>query len=339
MREVGKRGGGGITIRDVAGKAGVSVASVSRAFNSLDNVREETKARIMAAASELGYVPHAGARSLSIARTQAIGVVLPDLHGEFFSECVRGMDRAANRRGYLVLLSNMHDGRAQLDGVLRALRGRVDGMLIMAPHVPVDVLDQALSRGVPVVLINSGAIDGRLPSIEVESAAAIDGLVRHFAENGRQAVVHIAGPRDNREALDREENYIRSLRRYLPEARLRVYPGDFTEAGGEAAAMQILASTEACDAIFAANDSMAIGCLTALRRAGHSVPDEIAVAGYDNIPLARHLGLTTVHVPIADIGGRAMNRLIDALEGEPQTLKPDHVQAELVIRATTGGAG
>jgi LacI family transcriptional regulator len=339
MRELGKRGGGSVTIRDVASKAGVSVASVSRAYNSLDNVREETKARIMAAAAELGYVPHAGARSLSIARTQAIGVILPDLHGEFFSECVRGMDREANRRGYLVLLSNMHDGRSRLDEVLRTMRGRVDGLLIMAPHVQIDALDQALTHGPPVVLINSGAVEGRLPSIEVDSAAAIDALIRHLAENGRRAVVHIAGPRDNREALEREENYIRSLRRHLPEARLRVYPGDFTEAGGEAAAREILASAEPCDAIFAANDSMAIGCLTALRQAGRAVPGDIAVAGFDNIPLARHLGLTTIHVPIAEIGGRAMNRLIDILDGEAQTAETGPVEVELVIRASTGAPG
>ena len=101
------------TIRDVARRASVSVASVSRALNGVDNVRSETRERILAAVNELGYVPNAAARSLSLARAHAIGVVLPDLHGEFFSECVRGMDREASRRGYLLLLSNMHDDSEQ----------------------------------------------------------------------------------------------------------------------------------------------------------------------------------------------------------------------------------
>ena len=338
MREVGKRGGTGeITIRDVAYKADVSVASVSRAFNGLSNVRDETKARIMAAAAELGYVPHAGARSLSMARTQGIGVVLPDLHGEFFSECVRGMDREAHRRGYLMLLSNMHDGRGQLGEVLRAMRGRIDGLLLMAPHIPEDALAEALPHGLPVVLINSGDVGNDLASIQVDAAAGVEAMIRHLVETGRRTIVHIAGPRDNREALEREDSFARSLRGYLPQARLRVYPGDFSEASGEAAAREILASSEPCDAIFAANDSMAIGCLTVLRQAGRKVPEEIAVAGFDNIPLARHLGLTTVHVPIADIGGRAVNRLIDALEGKAETGGKDHLASELVIRATTGG--
>jgi LacI family transcriptional regulator len=188
-----------------------------------------------------------------------------------------------------------------------------------------------------VVLINSGDLGDDLPSIQVDAAAGVEAAVRHLVETGRRAIVHVAGPRDNREALEREDAFARSLRRHLPQARLRIYPGDFSEASGEEAAREILASSEPCDAIFAANDSMAIGCLTVLRQAGRKVPEEIAVAGFDNIPLARHLGLTTVHVPIADIGGRAVNRLIDALEGEAEMGGKDHLASELVIRATTGG--
>src|SRR4051795_4486149 len=123
------------TIRDVARRAQVSVASVSRALNGLENVSDQTRARVADAVRELGYVPHAGARSLSLARSNAIGVVLPDLHGEFFSEIVRGMDREASRRGYLLLLSNLHAGGEQARSALRAMRGRVDGLVVMAPHL------------------------------------------------------------------------------------------------------------------------------------------------------------------------------------------------------------
>ena len=108
------------TIRDVARRAQLSVATVSRALNGFENVSEQARERIAAAVEELGYVPHAGARSLSLARNNAIGVVLPDLHGEFFSEIVRGMDREASRRGYLLLLSNLHAGGAQAAQALRA---------------------------------------------------------------------------------------------------------------------------------------------------------------------------------------------------------------------------
>src|SRR4051812_9828158 len=145
------------TMRDVAKRAQVSVASVSRALNGTENVSEATKARIADAVRELDYVPHAGARSLSLARTNAIGVVLPDLHGEFFSEIVRGMDREASRRGYLLLLSNLHSGGAQATNALGAMRGRVDGLIVMAPHLKPDELSLALPAGLPSMLINSSS--------------------------------------------------------------------------------------------------------------------------------------------------------------------------------------
>ena len=133
------------TIRDVAKRAQLSVATVSRVLNGFENVSEDARERIKAAVKDLGYVPHAGARSLSLARTNAIGVVLPALHGEFFSEIVRGMDREASRRGYLLLLSNMHGRKEQAVTALHAMRGRVDGMIVMAPH-----LSEA-ARGTPSI--------------------------------------------------------------------------------------------------------------------------------------------------------------------------------------------
>src|SRR5690348_4226699 len=143
------------TIRDVARRAQVSVASVSRALNNLANVSEHTRTRVADAVRDLGYVPHAGARSLSLARTNAIGVVLPDLHGEFFSEIVRGMDKEANSRGYLLLLSNLHARAEQASLALRAMNGRVDGLIVMAPQLTAEELATALPSGVPSILVNT----------------------------------------------------------------------------------------------------------------------------------------------------------------------------------------
>src|SRR3954453_8308991 len=143
------------TIRDVARRAHLSVATVSRALNGFDNVSEAAKERVAEAVRVPGFVPHAGARILSLAPTNAIGVVLPDLHGEFFSEIVRGMDREASRRGYLLLLSNLHAGSAQAAQALRAMRGRVDGLIVMAPHLREADLSEALPPGLPSVLVNT----------------------------------------------------------------------------------------------------------------------------------------------------------------------------------------
>src|SRR3954449_9281902 len=142
------------TIRDVAKRAQLSVATVSRALNGFENVSEQARGRITAAVTELGYVPHAGARSLSLSRNNAIGVVLPDLHGEFFSEIVRGMDREASRRGYLLLLSHLHGRKQQAANALLAMRGRVDGMLVMAPQLSEAELSEALPARLPTLLIN-----------------------------------------------------------------------------------------------------------------------------------------------------------------------------------------
>jgi LacI family transcriptional regulator len=324
------------TIRDVARRAEVSVASVSRALNGLNNVRAETRERVIAAAAELGYVPHAGARSLSLARAHAIGVVLPDLHGEFFSECVRGMDREASRRGYLLLLSNMHDDSDQAAVALRTMRGRVDGLLVMAPHIAADALARSLPAALPAVLINcAGDVENR-PGIRFDNKAGADLMVDHLVENGFRHIVHVAGPEGNIDAVERAQGYRAAMLRHGLTAR--VIAGDFTEEAGEAAAREILAGGEPCDAVFAANDMMAIGLLHALRGAGKDVPGEIAVAGFDDVPLARYLALTTVRVRIAEIGARAVAKLIDMLDSRDADRSNELTTPELVARATTASA-
>lgn len=323
------------TIRDVARRAQVSIASVSRALNGLGNVRQETRERVIAAAAELGYVPHAGARSLSLARAHAVGVVLPDLHGEFFSEFVRGMDREASRRGYVLLLSNIHDESEQAANALRAMRGRVDGLIVMAPHLSARMLQAALPPALPSLFINGPEeIDDR-PTLRLDNVGAMDVMVAHLVAGGRRRIVHIAGPEGNVDARERVEGFRAAMARHAPEIEPVVLAGDFAEEGGEAAARTILENAIACDAVFAANDMMAIGCLQTLRGAGVDVPGEIAVAGFDDVPLARYLGITTVRVRIAEMGARAIERLIDVLEGGPADQGAERHSAELVVRGTT----
>jgi LacI family transcriptional regulator len=326
---------GEATIRDVARRAEVSVASVSRALNGLNNVRGETRERIMAAAKELGYVPHAGARSLSLARAHAIGVVLPDLHGEFFSECVRGMDREASRRGYLLLLSNMHDDSEQAAVALRAMRGRVDGLLVMAPHIPPEALERALPAALPAVLINAPGEVASRPALRLDNRAGTRAMVEHLLAGGYRHIVHIAGPDGNVDAQERAQGFREALAELAPDMPVRIIAGDFNEEAGEAAARAILASSAPCDAVFAANDMMAIGCLHALRQAGKSVPEDLAVAGFDDVPLARYLALTTIQVRIAEIGARAVSRLVDMLEGKGPGAPTELHAPHLIARATT----
>lgn len=328
---------GEATIRDVARHAQVSIASVSRALNGLGNVRAETRERVIAAAAELGYVPHAGARSLSLARAHAIGVVLPDLHGEFFSEFVRGMDREASRRGYVMLLSVMHDDSEQAAVALRAMRGRVDGLVVMAPHLSEAMLRRALPTGLPALIINGPRSIADLATVRLDNAAATEAMVAHLVATGRHRIVHIAGPEGNIDADERAVAFRASIARHLPGTDPVVRPGNFAEDAGEAVARAIASGEIACDAVFAANDMMALGCLQGLRTAGIDVPGQVAVTGFDDIPLARYLGVTTMRVRIAELGEQAIGRVINVLEGEGADNRAELHQAELVVRATSAG--
>lgn len=320
------------TIRDVAQRAQVSVASVSRVLNGFEKVSEQTRERVAEAVATLGYVPHAAARSLSMARTHSIGVVLPDLHGEFFSEIVRGMERVASERGYLLLLSSLHVGSRIGTSALRALRGRVDGALVMAPHLGEEELLATLPPGVPVVLLNTRNGRGRHPGITLDNAGGARAVAEHFLALGRRDIVHIAGPEGNADSEERAEAFAAALR---DGVRLETMQGDFSEESGQSAAEALLAAGRPFDAIFAANDNMAIGALQALRRAGRQVPEDVAVAGFDDVPMARHLGLTTVCVRIAELGEQGLSTLLDAIERQDAPADMLH-PVELVVRATTG---
>jgi LacI family transcriptional regulator len=320
------------TIRDVARRADVSVASVSRVLNGLENVSDSTRARVTQAIAELGYVPHAGARSLSLARTNAIGVVLPDVHGEFFSEIVRGMDREAIRHGYLLLLSNLHAGGRQAASALKAMRGRVDGLLVMAPHLTEEELAASLPAGLPAMLINTRGHAGGHAGIHLDNAAGALAVVEHLVGLGRKRLVHIAGPTDNIDAQERSAAFRAAAE--LAEVEFEIVQGDFSEESGEAAVAALLRSGHRFDAVFAGNDNMAIGALQALRNASIDVPSAVAVAGFDDIPVSRHLGLTTVQVHIAELGERAIGRLLAILGGDERGEDELH-RPELVIRSTT----
>lgn len=323
------------TIRDVARAASVSVASASRALNGHSSVSVSLRERVAEAAARLRYVPHAGARSLSMARAHAIGVVLPDLHGEFFSELLRGMDRGASAAGFQLLLSNMHADPEQAARALAAMRGRVDGLLVMAPHVDPAFLEASIPVRSPAVFLNTAG-DGERSSIGIDNDAGSHALVRHLVEHGRRLIVHVAGPRGNVDAEERRSGFLAAMGALGLAGEASVMEGDFDERSGAAAVQALLRGPGPPDAIYAANDAMAIGCLLALREAGAPVPDRVAVAGFDDIPAARYVSpaLTTVRVDIAALGERAIAMLVRAMASRAGAER-ERVTPELVVRDST----
>lgn len=323
------------TIRDVARLAQVSIASVSRALNNPGNVAEETRRKVEDAAHELGYVPHAGARSLSLARTRAVGVVLPDVHGEFFSEVMRGMDRAASTRGYVLLLSNMHGARDRAEDVLKAMRGRVDGMVVMAPHLNSDELEDSLPPRLPVVLLNAHGSVRSHSSFGVDNWRGVRAIVDHLRAIGRRQIVHIAGPDDNVDAQERRDAFRKAVLNHRSDGEPIILPGDYGEESGAKAVRKLIEDGIPFDAIFAANDMMAIGAMEELRAQSIDVPGKVAVAGFDDVPLARHLGLTTARIRIDELGANAIARLIDVIEGGEDAIIQLLQSPELIVRAST----
>lgn len=327
----------GVTIKDVARAANVSVATVSRVFNGQGNVTDAMRQRVAAVAERMHYAPHAAARSLSSRRTRAIGVVLPDLHGEFFSELVRGIDQVARDCGVHLLVSSYHGHRDEQGAALRAMRGRVDGLLVMWPYAAPTQAPGANAPGLPTVLINSQVAGEGTPSLGVANFEGAVAMVEHLVAAGHRRIAFIAGPPDNFDAHERLRGYREAMDRLLPDMEKWVVPGGFDEASGHSAALALLQDTVRPDAVFAANDMMAMGCLFAFQQAGVSVPDEIALAGFDDIPLARyaHPALTTMRVDIAQLGARAARALLVRLEGEDALSESGALQPQLVVRDST----
>jgi LacI family transcriptional regulator len=326
-----------ITIKDVAKAARVSVATVSRALNASGKVTEETRRQVAAAAAKLGYVPHEAARSLSSRRTRCIGAVLPDLHGEFFSELIRGIDRAARSHGLHLLLSSSHGDADELAAALLAMRGRVDGLLVMSAYADNDVLDRNLQPTLPAVLVNSGEGGSRYSALLIDNFGGAAAMVRHLAGRGHRRIAMISGPEDNFDARERLAGYTEALHELKPGASAHVLRGDFSEESGYRAGRRLVSMSERPDAIFAANDMMAIGCIFALTEAGLSVPGDIAVAGFDDIPIARYVSpaLTTVRVRIAELGELALERLVLAIAERGQDRHSvQTLRTELVVRSS-----
>jgi LacI family transcriptional regulator len=328
-----------VTIRDVAREANVSVATVSRVLNESGPVSEKTRRLIREVAGRMRYVPHSGARSLITSKTQTLGVLLPDLYGEFFSEVIRGMDDTAQRNGFHLLISRAYADRHGIETAIRAMRGRVDGVVAMSPDLDAESLLN-LPSTIPVVLLCSVSRGNEIDSLTIQNCRGAREMVAHLVSLGHKRIAIIKGSPRNYDAAERLRGYRIALREagIAPDASLELV-GDFTEAGGYAAAMELLALKERPTAIFAANDSMAIGALSALRESGVEVPEEIAVAGFDDIPLARYMDppLSSVHVPIWELGARAVELLLHGI-----THKNDHarrrerVSTKLVIRRSTG---
>jgi len=311
-------------------------------LNQSGPVSDATRRRIERVASRLRFAPNGAARSLITRRTHTVGVLLPDLYGEFFSEVIRGIDLVAQRNGYHMLVSSSHSEQQALEAALGAMRGRVDGLIVMSPDLDQETLRSSLAACPAVVLLNCAMRATEFDVIKIDNVGGAAAMTNHLLSLGHRRIAFVAGAARNVDAEERRRGYRRALKaaRVEHDGSLEV-AGDFTEAGGYRAAQQLLAQRPCPTAIFAANDSMAIGALSALREARVAVPAEIAVVGFDDIPIAQYTSppLTSVRVPIIELGERATTRLVTQLASDRRRKRAcETLRTELVVRQSCGGS-
>ncbi len=328
------------TIADVAERAGVSIATVSRVLNGTSPVVPETAERIRLAIQELHYVPRAAARILASRRTHTVGLLLPEIGREFFLPLLRGIEREARRVSYDLLIQTTESpdaARASLGGLGEH---NTDGLIIFTDSVEDAELSRLYENGFPVVLLHQTPPPGaEIPVITVENKSGAQRLIEHLIEvHGCRRIAYLRGPEGNEDSEWRERGYRQALETHgIPFDPGLIANGAYEEDLARTAVEQWLIDGVDLDAIFAGDDDAATGVLSALQSAGKHVPEDIAVVGFDDLALCRYLTppLTTVHSPLEEVGRQAVLQLVKAIHGQPVdaiTL----LKTELVIRRSCG---
>lgn len=336
-----------VTLRDLARQVGVHPSTVSRVLSGDPAARlsQATRARILHLAAATGYRPNRLARSLKIQRTHILGMLIPDITNPFFSGLLRAVEDAAGAAGYNVILCNTDDSGARFEQHLRVLvEGHLDGLLIATARRSDPPIDGLRARGMPYVLVNRRRDDPDDSWVVSDDRHGVRLAVAHLASLGHRRIAHIAGVAGISTAAARQAAFREAMAEHgLPvDERLVVGDGGFTEAAGERGMARLLTVLAARrpTALFAANDLAALGAIAAARAAGLRVPEDLSVVGYNDIPLARQIEprLTTVRVPLYEMGRLAAETLIRRLGGRPgPDEKPEHVvlPVELVVRGST----
>lgn len=316
-----------VTVHDVARRAGVSIATVSRALNGRGRISEQTRENVLDVVRELGYLPNDLARGLVGMATQTIALLLPDITNPYFPELVKGVQTVADERGHLLLLcNNADDERKTVADVEMLRRKKVDGILLVPGALASSHALAEATKGIPVVVIDRRIPGQHADLVTVDHRCGARQATEHLIELGHHRIAHLSGPRNVISARERRTGWRQAMRKHnLPTDSVQT--GDFTEEGGYAGARRLLDSEADFTAVFAANDLSAIGLLRAFTEAGVRVPRDVSVIGFDGIRLATYTtpALTTVVQPIYQLGRAAAELLLDRIEApqEPRTVVLD----------------
>ncbi|MFC5909555.1 LacI family DNA-binding transcriptional regulator [Streptacidiphilus monticola] len=329
------------TLEAVAARAGVGRGTVSRVVNGAPGVSEQARAAVEAAIAELGYVPNRAARSLATSRADAVALVIPETESRiasepFFAEIIRGVasELSETELQLLLILVRTERERQRLAGYLSG--HRVDGVLMVSVRSEDPVIDLLEQLGLPTVLGGRRSELEPLSYVDSDNLGGAVAAVRHLLALGRRRIATITGPLEMEGARTRLDGYRRALTEAgLPadESALVVH-GDYSEQAGERAMTRLLDSAPDLDALFAASDLMAAGAMRVLRRAGRRIPEDVAVVGFDDSPVARHTepAMTTVRQPSEEMGRTMARLLLDEIASPDRAHRQVLLRTELVVR-------
>lgn len=328
-----------ISIFDVAKKSGLSVVTVSRVINNAPSVREKNREKVLRAMKELGYHPSAAARSLARGRTGVIGLTLATLQDSFFDAVVKEIGDRLAEQGYFLALS-VETGAGGGAGRLLFEEDRVDGVIVLSPMQEDGYELELLQKRIPYILLDNQQPSPSAPSVVVNNFKGGYEATRHLIGLGHRKIAHIAGPRAFLSSRDRERGFVQAL----AEAGLEpwsVEPGEFNIDSGYRIAEAWIAAASLPEAVFAADDHIALGVVDACKNAGLRVPRDLSVVGFDDQLLASALrpALTTVRQPADKIGRRGVELLLAAIEGQQQRRHVTvQIDPELIVRDSTAAA-
>jgi LacI family transcriptional regulator len=327
-----------VTLRDIAKKAGVTTTTISRALNNKPDVSPKTKDKILRIAKNLGYTPNLLAKSLRSRKSKTIGVVLADISNPFFAAIAKGIEDAAHKRSYSIILCNTNEEYEKEEEALRVLvEKRVDGLLITPAQKKYKDILRIKERGIPLVLVARHFDTIRTNSVVSDDVLGGFLATEYLIKRGHKRILHISGPLHISSALERLKGYKRALEEYKIPFEEKLVRG-YTAKMGKAYSLTRRILKEKLDftAIFAFSDFLALGVMKAIREEKLKIPDDVAVVGYDDIEFASvlEIPLTTVHMPKYRLGMKGTNVLIDKIERKKTDRKPQKlvIKPKLIAR-------
>ena len=328
-----------MSLEDVARRARVSTATVSRVLNGVDVVKPKTRDRVMKAVTELKYHPNLNARSLAGVRSKTLGVIVSNLENPFFLDVYRSLETDCHAHGYEVLVANTDYRAEQLVASIRLMIGRrVAGLAVIVSEMENVLVQELIGSGIPVVFYDVGPSTRNITNIRVNYKRGVERVVDYLTALGHRKFAFVGHHSALGPINERYRAVLDAIERLAPEAEIRESADSDSLEGGREAARRLLASGYAPTAIICVNDLMAVGVLKQLRESGVRVPEDISVTGFDNITLSEfcHPALTTVHIPRDRIGHTLFSILAPVETDKDLAGQEIVIDPEFVVRESTG---